>query len=347
MSEQTGVSGKILVVGAGFTGAVIARQLAEAGYKVDVIERRGHVAGNAYDYQHEEEHGNVRVHKYGPHIFHTKNKRVFDYLSKFTKWVPYNHRVKARLEDGRHATLPVNKETKEMVGEENVLDIFFRPYTLKMWGIPLDELNPDIINRIPIRDDDNDLYFPDDTYQKMPEAGYTSMIHNILAHQNITLSLNTEFYKRMETSYNHVFNSMPIDVYYDFQYGELPYRSIKFHIVERNKAYHPPLPSTTVNFTHSGKYTRMTDWQKFPAHGTNTEFHIRTFEEPCDYKDNNDERYYPVKDLKGENRAIYQQYRAIDNPKTTFVGRCGTYAYIDMDQAVNMALQVSEKFLKQ
>ena len=143
---------KILVVGAGLSGATIARECAEAGHDVKVIDTRDHVAGNAYDYVNE--HG-IRVHQYGPHLFHTNNKSVFDYLSKFTKWVDYKHKVKALLEDGRYATLPVNRETKDMVGEENVLDIFFRPYTKKMWGVELDDPNPEIINRVPIRDDDN------------------------------------------------------------------------------------------------------------------------------------------------------------------------------------------------
>ena len=177
---------KYLIVGAGFSGAVIARELAEAGHSVRVIEKRNHVAGNAYDYTNE--HG-IRVHEYGPHLFHTNNKEVYDYLGKFTEWVPYHHKVKALLEDGRYATLPVNRETKAMVGEENVLDIFFRPYTKKMWGMELDELNPEIINRVPIRDDDNDLYFPNDAYQAMPKDGYTAMVQSMLAHANIQVML--------------------------------------------------------------------------------------------------------------------------------------------------------------
>jgi UDP-galactopyranose mutase len=129
---------KILVVGAGFAGAVIARECAEAGHVITVIDQRDHIAGNAYDYTDD---NGIRIHKYGPHLFHTNNKSVIDWMSKFTEWTEYQHKVKAQLDDGRYVTLPVNKETKEIVGEENVLDIFFRPYTYKMWGKTLDELN--------------------------------------------------------------------------------------------------------------------------------------------------------------------------------------------------------------
>ena len=122
---------KCLIVGAGFAGATIARMLADAGHKAVVIDKRDHIAGNAYDY--ENEYG-IRIHKYGPHLFHTNNKKVYDFVSRFTEWVDYKHKVKAQLSDGQYVTLPVNKETKEIVGEENVIDIFFRPYTYKMWG---------------------------------------------------------------------------------------------------------------------------------------------------------------------------------------------------------------------
>jgi UDP-galactopyranose mutase len=330
----------ILVVGAGLSGATIARELAEAGHIVDVIDRRHHIAGNAYDYYNE--HG-IRVHEYGPHLFHTNNKEVFDYLSRFTQWADYKHKVKAQLEDGRYVTLPVNKETKEIVGEENVLDIFFRPYTKKMWGVELDELNPEIINRVPIRDDDNELYFPNDEYQAMPVMGYTNMVNNMLSHINITVKLKTEFDKHMEPHYDHVFNSMPIDQYFGFKFGKLPYRSIKFHTVTLPLS--SALPTATVNFTHDGPHTRVTEWKKIPCHGTNKYNTTLTFEEPCDYADNNFERYYPVKDRDGKNRELYEQYKNETPENMTFIGRCGLYAYLDMHQAVNSALATARKFL--
>jgi len=331
---------RVLVVGAGFSGAVVARELAEHNYKVWVIDSRDHIAGNAYDYVNE--HG-IRVHKYGPHLFHTNNKEVFQYLSRFTEWVDYKHKVKAQLDDGRYVTLPVNRETKEIVGEENVLDTFFRPYTKKMWGVELDELNPDIINRVPIRDDDNEYYFPNDEYQAMPKDGYTAMVERILAHENITVKLSTNYDKSLNLLFDHVFNSMPIDQYFDFKYGELPYRSIKFETV------HLPvpkaLPTATVNFTHDGPKTRVTEWKNIPCHGDNKYITTLTFEEPCDYKDNNMERYYPIKDRDGKNRELYEKYKSEQPENMTFIGRCGLYAYLDMHQAVNSALATVRKFL--
>lgn len=329
-----------LVVGAGLSGVVIARELAEVGHTVTVIDARDHVAGNAYDYVNED---GIRVHKYGPHLFHTSNYKVFDWLSKFTEWVPYKHKVKAQLEDGRYATLPVNKETKNMVGEENVLDVFFRPYTKKMWGVELDELNPDIINRVPIRDDDNELYFPDDKIQYMPKDGYTELVNTILNHDNITVKINTDYNYTMDKNYDHIFNSMPIDQYFNFKHGKLPYRSIKFHTV--TLPIPSALPTATVNFTHDGPYTRVTEWKKIPKHGSNKYNTTLTFEEPCDYEDNDYERYYPVKDRDGKNRVLYEKYNNEQLEKMTFIGRCGLYAYLDMHQAVNAALATVRKFL--
>lgn len=330
----------ILVVGAGLSGATVAHEFARAGHTVTVIDARDHVAGNAYDY--ENEHG-IRVHKYGPHLFHTNNERVYNYLGKFTQWVPYKHKVKAQLDNGQYVTLPVNRETKLIVGEENVLDIFFRPYTKKMWGVELDELNPDIINRVPTRDDDNELYFPDDKFQAMPKDGYTKLVENMLDHPNITVKLETFFSYHMEKHYEHIFNAMPIDQYFEFKHGKLPYRSIKFETV--TLPIGSALPTTVVNFTHDGPKTRVTEWKKIPCHGTNKYNTTLTFEEPCDYADNDFERYYPVKDRDGKNRALYEKYKNEQPENMTFIGRCGMYAYLDMHQAVNSAMATAKRFL--
>ena len=332
---------KILVVGAGFSGAVIARECASAGHLVKVIDKRDHIGGNAYDYI---DSNGIRIHKYGPHLFHTNNEKVVQWLSQFTEWVPYQHKVKAQLNDGTYVTLPVNKETKEIVGEENVLDIFFRPYTKKMWGKSLDELDPSIINRVPIRDDDNELYFPNDEYQMMPKNGYTEIFNNIFNHSNIEVELNIEFQQSMEEEYDYVFNSMPIDMYFNYEYGELPYRSIKFHNVTLQQP--KVLPTATVNFTHDGPYTRVTEWKNIPAHGENDYTTVLTYEEPCDYKDNDYERYYPVKDLEGTNRETYKKYKErVNEDKMTFIGRCGMYVYVDMHQAISSALATARRFL--
>jgi UDP-galactopyranose mutase len=331
----------ILIVGAGFSGAVIARELAEAGHRVTIIDQRNHIGGNAYDYDHE----GIRIHKYGPHLFHTNNKEVVDWLSKFTEWVDYKHKVKAQLDDGTYVTLPVNRETKEIVGEENILDTFFRPYTLKMWGKTLDELDPSIINRIPTRDDDNELYFPNDEYQMMPKDGYTKLFENIFKHKYIKVFTGTKFSTSMEKKYDHVFNSMPIDEYFKYKHGELPYRSIKFH--HKTVPMARVLPTATVNFTHDGPYTRVTEWKNIPNHGKDSKQTIITYEEPCDYKDNNKERYYPVKDVDGVNRETYKKYKEmVDTDRMTFIGRCGMYVYVDMHQAISSALATAKRFLK-
>lgn len=332
---------RILVVGAGFAGTTISRQLADRGYLVDIIDKRSHVAGNAFD---EWTNFGILKHRYGPHIFHTNNKKVFSWLSKFTEWTDYKHRVLAILNNGEFVVMPPNQDTLSSLGSrEEIINQLFRPYTLKMWGLPLDHLAPDIINRIKIRNDQNIFYFPDDRYQGFPKNGYTELVTKILDHPNISISLNTTFEKSMQRKYEHTFLSSPIDEYFDFKFGKLPYRSIKFH----DKFIPHPLvnPVPTVNFTHDGPYTRVTEWKRFPGHGDNPLGTLLTFEEPCDYLKNDMERYYPVKDLDGKNREIYSSYLALKNSKTTFIGRLGLYAYLDMDQTISSSLAIADKFL--
>jgi len=277
-------------------------------------------------------------------LFHTSNQKVVDWLSRFTEWVPYQHKVKAMLADGRLVTLPVNAETKAIVGEENVLDIFFRPYTKKMWGKELEELDPSIINRVPIRNDMNELYFPNDTFQALPKHGYTRLIENILDHPSIKVELNNAFSKQDESGFAHVFNSMPIDEYFNFELGELPYRSIKFQTfdIPSPRCY----PVASINFTHNGPHTRLTEWKNLPEHGDHPFMTTVTFEEPCDYKDNEMQRYYPVKDVSGENQTLYKKYKEQIPAHVTFIGRCGMYVYIDMHQAVSSALSTANAFSK-
>ncbi len=332
---------KILIVGSGFAGSVIARILADEGHLVEIIDKRDHIGGNAYDYTSEE---GIRIHKYGPHIFHTNNERVFDWLSGFTNWIDYKHKVKALLSDGSFVTLPPNMETAEILGKENIVDILFRPYTKKMWGLDIEELDSSILQRVPIRDDLNELYFPNDKYQVMPKDGYTQIFYKLLDSANINVKTSTDFKKGMEDEYDHVFNSMPIDEYYDFKYGELPYRSIKF----KNVVLESPslLPVPTINFTHDGPWTRVTEWKKYPNHGVNNYKTVLTFEEPCDYKENDFERYYPVKDISGHNRKKYEMYKNLSEDKMTFIGRCGLYVYLDMHQAISSSMAVAKRYLK-
>tara|TARA_B100000989_G_C19521482_1_gene464413 strand:+ start:62 stop:1087 length:1026 start_codon:yes stop_codon:yes gene_type:complete len=331
---------RVLVVGAGFAGGTISNILSKKGFEIDIVEKRNHIAGNAFDYL---DPSGIRIHKYGPHIFHTNNNKVVKFLSEFTEWIPYKHKVKALLDNGELVTLPPNIETIKKVGEKNLINILFKPYSEKMWGMKFEELDKSIINRIPIRHDKNENYFPKDKFQKMPKDGYTKIFEKLLDSPFINIYLNTEFDKKMEKNYLHVFNSMPIDEYYSFKYGELPYRSIKFHIKEEKKE--KKFPVAQVNFTDDQKFTRVVEWKNFPNHG-NTKKNILTYEEPCDYKENFLERYYPVKDLKGENRNLYTKYSKIRNKKNTFIGRCGMYVYIDMHQAISSSMAIANKFLK-
>ena len=314
--------------------------LAEQGNLITLIDKRNHTAGNAYDYINE--YG-IRIHKYGPHLFHTSNQYVVNWLSKFTDWTPYKHKVKAMLENGTLVTLPVNKETAEIVGVENIIDIFFKPYTKKMWGLELSEIDSDIVNRVKIRTDLNDLYFPDDTFQALPKEGYTSLINNILDHKLIKTLLSSPFEKGMEKKFDHVFNSMPIDEYFEYKFGELPYRSIKFH----TQTLPVPIlfPVSVVNFTHAEKYTRVTEWKNLPNTNASKSHTTITIEEPCDFKDNQYERYYPVKDKLGLNREIYKKYSSLADKNMTFIGRCGLYSYLDMHQAVSSALNIAKEFI--
>ena len=331
---------KILIVGAGLSGCTIARKLAEVGYFVDVIDKRPHVAGNAFDFVNE--HG-IRIHKYGPHIFHTSDEKVVRFLSQFTEWLSYFHKVKAMLSDGRLVTLPVNIETSRIVGAENVVNTFFRPYTKKMWGLDIEQLDPSILQRIPVRDDLNENYFPNDSFQALPKLGYTAMVERMLDHGNIKIHLDVAFDKNAEKSYDHIFNSMAIDEYFDFCYGELPYRSIRFH--HTSLPVPKIFPVATVNFTHDAPFTRITEWKNFPGHSSNADWTCLTTEEPCDFRDNDRERHYPVKDLQGKNREIYRQYAEHVPQHMTFIGRCGLYAYLDMHQAVSSAMSIAKDFI--
>jgi UDP-galactopyranose mutase len=329
-----------LVVGAGFSGAVIARELADAGLPVQVIDRRDHIGGNAYDFI--DPHG-IRIHQYGPHIFHTSNDAVIQWLSRFTEWTQYQHRVKAMLDDGRLVTLPVNAETVQVLGPERVVGVLFRPYTKKMWGLSLEELDPAVLARVPMRDDLNDLYFPNDSFQCMPRDGYTAMFERMLDHPLIKVSLRTAYVQGMESAYAHCFNAMAIDEYFGSDLGALPYRSIRFHTLSMPMPR--LLPVAVVNFTHDLPYTRVTEWKHFPG-SADTPWTTITYEEPCAAEDNGFERYYPVKDTQGKNRELYKQYLQRVPPDMTFIGRCGQYVYLDMHQAISAALAVAARHLQ-
>lgn len=331
---------KILIVGAGFSGSVLARTLAEENYLVTVIDQRDHIGGNAYDFVNE--HG-IRVHKFGPHLFHTSNYKVVEWLSKFTEWTPYKHKVKALLSDGRLVTLPVNNETATIVGKDKIIETFYKPYTQKMWGLSVDEIDASVLARVAIRDDMNEDYFPNDSFQALPTKGYTDLIRNILNHSNIKIKLNRPYITGEDIDYFHTFNSMPIDSYFDFKYGHLPYRSIKFHT---SSVMIPQIfPVATVNFTHNEPWTRVTEWKNLPNSDKPAGITTITIEEPCDYINNNFERFYPIKDKDGINQNLYNRYQSQCPKNMTFIGRCGLYVYIDMHQAISSALSIGNKFI--
>jgi len=329
---------KYLIVGAGFAGATVARMLADLGHDITVIDQRNHIGGNAYDYLNEH---NIRVHKYGPHLFHTSNKKVYDFLSRFTEWLPYEHHILALLADNSYVTWPANLNTLDRVPELEFTKTFIEPYSNKMWGEYFKDLDPEVLNRVKINRDRDDRCFRD-IYQGFPSMGYETMFMNMLNLSNIKIQLETPFDKRMEIEFDHVFNSMAIDDYYECCYGPLPYRSIKFH------HYTVPLPnlfpSATVNFTHDGPYTRVTEWKNIAGHGDNTYCTSFTVEEPCDPKEVNNEKYYPV--LTKANKELYNKYKSIGHDKMTFIGRCGNYVYLDMHQAISSAMATVEYFLK-
>ncbi len=368
----------VLVVGAGFAGAVYARTLAESGFTVHVIDRREHIGGNAADFV---DANGVRVHRYGPHLFHTNATQVFDWVQRFAAFVPYQHRVRAKLPDGRLVPLPVNLDTINAVFDvklqteteaaaflraqsvpiaeprnaaehlrsrigDVLTDLFFRPYTRKMWDLELEELDTSVVKRLPIRFDRNDLYFPDDRHQALPRGGYTALFQAMLGHPGITVEPGAAYAAGMERSYVFCFNSMAIDEFFGCALGELPYRSLRFD--HRTVTVWDAEPWSQRNYTDTGRFTREVWWHCLPGHlVAETGRRSMTVEEPCDYRDNGNERYYPVITADQRYQKLYRAYRDMAGalPNMAFIGRCGTYQYLDMDQVINQSLAGARHWL--
>ncbi len=356
-----------LIVGAGFAGSVIAEQLARGfGQKVLLVDRRPHIGGNAYD--HYNEHG-VLVHKYGPHIFHTNSADVFDYLSRFTKWRQYEHRVLATV-DGKLVPIPINLDTVNRLYNLNLApseleDFFaskaekkaiirtsedvvvarvgrelyekmFRGYTRKQWGLDPSELDSQVTARIPVRTNRDDRYFTD-TYQSMPLKGYTQMFENMLDHKNIQLSLGTDYRDlKRSVSYRKMIFTGPIDEFFEYRYGKLPYRSLEFKHETLNKRVFQSAP--VVNYPNEQvPYTRITEFKYLTG-----QEHSKTsivYEFPKAEGD----PYYPVP--RPENNMLYKKYQALAESVSGvhFVGRLATYKYYNMDQVVAQALSLCGK----
>jgi len=371
---QNGNSYDTLVVGAGYAGSIMAERLAtQCGHRVLVIDRRDHIGGNAYDYV--DEHG-VVCHRYGPHIFHTQSEKVVDYLSRFTSWRPYEHRVLAEV-DGKLLPMPINRDTvnrlygldlrteedmerflaeraepRERIdtSEDTVVakvgrdlyEKFFRGYTRKQWELDPSELHASVTARIPIRFNTDDRYFGD-AFQNMPADGYTAMFERILDHPAIDVRLSTEFAAvRDEVEYGHLVYTGPVDAYFGHRFGKLPYRSLEFvHDNRPTPDGERILPAATVNQpSEDVPYTRTTEyrWLTGQEHDSSTL--------AIEYPRSEGDPYYPIP--RPENRELYKRYErlAAETPDVTFVGRLARYQYLNMDQVTAQALSTFEKLVE-
>jgi UDP-galactopyranose mutase len=350
-----------LIVGAGFAGSVLAERLARARHKrVLLVDRRPHIGGNAYD--HHDDAG-VLVHKYGPHIFHTNSREIFEYLGQFTQWRPYEHRVLASV-DGLLLPLPINLDTiNKLYGLEltaleldaffaaraepvehvatskdvivsrignDLYEKFFRNYTRKQWGLDPSELDASVTARVPIRSNRDDRYFTD-TYQAMPRHGYTRMFERMLDHPNIKIMLNTDHREVAELiPHRELIYTGAIDEFFDYRFGKLPYRSLQFQHEIHDRPVFQPGP--VINYPNHNPYTRVTEFKYLTG-----QVHAKTsvvYEYPCAEGD----PYYPIP--RAENAEIYQRYKKLADatPGVHFAGRLATYRYYNMDQVTAQAL---------
>ena len=361
-----------LVVGAGFAGSVCARKLADAGYRVTVIDKRDHIGGNAWDVM--DEHG-VLIHPYGPHIFHTNSKEIVEFLSRFTDWRFYEHRVLAVI-GSKMLPIPINRTTlnslydlklenstdvfgfieavkdrannKEPAGnsEEHLLrtigkdltDKFFRGYTRKQWGLDLNELAASVAARIPFRTNDDDRYFTD-TYQFMPADGYGRMFQSMLNSPRITVRLNTSYDDvTNKKNWKHTIFTGPVDEYFKHCFGKLPYRSLRFEHQHFDVGPFQPVgsvnyPDYAVPFTRITEFKHLTGQEKFST-------------SICrEYPTADGDPYYPIPNP--DNQALYRKYEELATgiKDVTFVGRLAQYKYYNMDQVVASALATIQPLL--
>jgi UDP-galactopyranose mutase len=359
-----------LIVGAGYAGSVLAERLArDANKKVLVVDRRPHIAGNAYDHYND---AGILVHRYGPHIFHTNSKDIFEYLSRFTQWRQYQHRVLASV-DGQLLPIPINLDTvnkmyglnltsfqveeffesvaekKEQirtsedvvvnkVGRE-LYEKFFRNYTRKQWGLDPSELDAAVTARVPTRTNRDDRYFTDN-YQAMPLHGFTRMFENMLDHPNIKIMLNTDYRDIKEfVPYKEMIYTGPVDEFFDNRFGKLPYRSLEFKHETHDVEWYQEAP--VVNYPNDYLYTRITEF-KYLSGQTHKQTSI-VYEFPQAEGD----PYYPIP--RPENAELYKKYQTLaeETPGVYFVGRLATYKYYNMDQVVGQALAMYKKIMGQ
>jgi UDP-galactopyranose mutase len=362
----------IAIVGAGFSGAVIAHELAKRDYAINVFESRPHVAGNCYTrYDHDT---GITVHAYGPHIFHTGSERVWNFVREFDEFVPFVNRVKA-IANGRVFSLPINlmtinqffgktfspaqaEEFIDAIGDKAILtpqtfeeqalrflgkdlyDTFFKGYTIKQWGINPSELPASILKRLPVRFNYDDNYYSS-KYQGMPKHGYTYIVERMLNHTNIKVHLNTEFKSEWANDYDHVFYSGPIDSWFNCREGRLAYRTIDF-VQERHMGDYQGNP--VINYCDLDvPWTRISEHKHFSPWEEHRETLI--FKEYSRLCEPNDTPYYPIRLVKDKALLSHYVELARTQRNTTFVGRLGTYRYLDMHVAIGEALDASERFL--
>lgn len=358
-----------LVVGAGFTGSVIAERLAsQLGKKVLILDKRNHIGGNAYDEY--DEYG-ILVHKYGPHIFHTNSKKVFDYLSGFTEWIPYEHKVMAKL-NGELYPVPINRITLNKLynlnlkSEEDVkryyesvkekrdrilnsediivnqvgydlFDKFFKHYTKKQWNHYPRELSTSVCGRIPVRTNDDCRYFTD-KYQFMPKNGYTKMFEKMLKHKNIEVVLNTDYKKALsDVNFNKMIYTGPIDYFFDFEFGRLPYRSIRFEYENSRQEF--VQNSSVINYVDKEvDFSRVTEFKYLT--GQKSDSSTVSYE----YFQKEGEPFYPIP--TEENDKLYKRYSnlAAQLNSVTFCGRLAVYQYYNMDQVVANSMILLNRF---
>lgn len=370
--EETNARGRILAIGAGFTSAVIGRELAEAGYQVDVIESRPYVAGNCFT--ETDERTGIMLHKHGPHIFHTDNETVWSYVNRFADFRPYLTQVKATT-GGRVFSLPINlltinqffnatfnpaeaeafiaERSNQTIGEvrsfedqalrflgPELYEAFFKGYPIKQWGMHPSELPASVLKRLPVRFNYNDSYF-NHRHQAIPAEGYTVLVERILDHPRISVTLNRKVTPNDLDGYDHVFCSRPIDAWFNYKLGQLGYRTLDFEASHHRGDFQGcavmSYPDESVPFTRITEHKHFTPWDSFDE--------TVVFHEYSRYCEKEDTPYYPIR-LVNETNMLqkYVEY-AEQQSGISFVGRLGSYKYMDMDVTIAEALDAAKSFL--
>lgn len=365
---------KNLIVGMGFSGVTLANKIAtELGQEVMIIDSKNHIGGNCYDYW---DKNGICVHQYGTHIFHTNLKNVWDYVSGFTKWYPYMHEVKGLI-DGQLVPIPFNLNSIHQVFPKSIADVLetkliakfgfnvkvpilelrkagdkdlefladyvyekiFLHYTLKQWGMKPEDLDPAVTGRVPVYISRDNRYFQD-VYQGIPLEGYTAVVEKMLDNPLIKVKLNTKWSDiKNKVSYDRLFFTGPIDEFFDYELGELPYRSLKFDFLTYDKPYFQT--NSVVNYPNNYNWTRIGEYKYFLDN--KSEKTVVSYEYPVSFERGKNDRYYPI--VKQENQDLYNRY--LEKAKTLknvyFLGRLGDYKYYDMDKAIARALDLFEE----